>query len=178
MRSFFAIFSALVLLSACESNAVKTVTIDNKFSLDVPEFLEETTLLNDEAILQYHNAAKEFYVIVIEENADTFNLALSESELTETYTPDLTGYANLVFDILTRSIAVTNKTDFKDVKINGLDSRQLEFDGSQEGIGMFGNFSVIRGKVSYYQVFTWTLDKNKSTYSEKMSKMVNSFKEV
>ncbi|PUU68730.1 hypothetical protein DBB36_17300 [Flavobacterium sp. WLB] len=77
----------LVALSSCDQNhsneKFEKKTVENKYSLSVPESLGVTTELNDQASLQLQNQFDEFYVIVIDELKSDFLNAIENNLLTQ-----------------------------------------------------------------------------------------------
>lgn len=77
-------------------------TVENKYSISVPENLGVTTELNKEASLQLQNPLDEFYVIVIDESSSDFVNAIENNLLNAT--PDLDGYYNATLSHLKKLI--------------------------------------------------------------------------
>jgi hypothetical protein len=165
-----------VLLTACESKP-ETVTIKNKYSVDLPSFLSESaTELNKDASLQYENGAREFYVVVIDESRKEFNDVMASGELG--YGADLDGYSQFLVDDVRETIGDTSTVKPVNAKINGLDARLASLAGTVEGLNVYWRVGYIQGKKDYYQVLCWTLLENKDKYDAQMGEIIKSFKEV
>jgi hypothetical protein len=78
---------AFIAFSCDVKEEFKTITIPNQFSLDIPNSFEKVNNLNEAATLQYQNALKEFYVIVMDESKETFDNAVITNQVD--MTPDL-----------------------------------------------------------------------------------------
>lgn len=169
------VFSFFALLVSCDSNKVETVTVKNKYSLELPEFLSEARDLHDKASLQYQNAFKEFYVVVIDEPKQEF---LEVAEGTTDFTPDFNGYHQILRSSLEETIKESEFTPTKDVRINGLKAKTFSLTGKVEEIPIFYDIAYIEGKDTFYQVVIWTLKSSKEKFKEPMDKILSSFKEI
>lgn len=176
-KIYFALF-LLIFVSCAESEKTNTITIEDRYSMEIPEFMTSTTILNSEASLQYMNALKEIYVVVIDENKLMVHQAIDESGLEETYSKDLEGYSKLIVDQNYLNNDNFTLDEYKTSEINGLKIRTTEAIGKVENIDCIFLFGFIEGKNYYYQVSTWTMLARKNTYLKKMYKMIHSFKEL
>lgn len=178
------IFLLLVLtvLFGCngeKSFKFKTVISKNIYSLEVPDFMTESKILHEEASLQYQNLFREFYMVVIDEPIEEFNALIEmEAFLAESYTPNLTGYANLLIDNMESAVDDSEVSEVQDIKINGLPARYFQLTGTVEGIDIFYQIAYLQGKEKYYQLVVWTEQKSKEKYAPAMEKIIMSFKEL
>jgi len=162
-------------LLSCDSNKVETVTVKNKFSLELPSFLSKARDLHNDASLQYQNAFKEFYVVVIDEPKQEF---YDVANTTTDFTPDLNGYYQILKNSLEESISDTQFTPTKDIQINGLKAKTFSFTGEIDNLPIFYDIAYIEGKETFYQVVIWTLKGSKEKFNEPMDKIISSFKEI
>jgi hypothetical protein len=167
---------ALFCLSCNVKEEFKTVTIANKYSIDIPNSFEKVGNLNDEASLQYQNALKEFYVIVIDESKESFNKAIFENQ--SDITPDLEGYYKAIQFNLTEAIKDKKLFEEKTTSINGRKAKVFSVTGNVEGYDIFYRYAIIEGKSNYYQIMLWTEKKKETNYKEMMNRSINSFKEL
>lgn len=145
---------------------VVMTSTDGRSQLTVPTDWSSRTDLNDVAILQAANLAKEQYVIVIDDNkADFTNATLNDhSQIT----------SQLIVDGLT-SPQITQPVP---VTINGYAALQREIHGSFDNINVVYLHTSIETPTRFYQVLTWTL---KSKYAENRSifeQVTQSFQEI
>ena len=172
-------FTILFLfLASCQSaDTLKTVSFEDKYSLEIPAYLTESNILNEDASLQFQNDRKGLYFIVIEEPIDEFNAALEEYELTDVYPFGLNGYSELLIDGLEEEITLSEKSNVVKTTINNLPARLITFKGV---IGIFKGFYSIghfEGKDKYYQVMAWTASDLEAKHRMTMKKIIHSFKE-
>lgn len=175
MHKLCMVFLALVMLAACQqTNDLQTVTVNNQYSIDLPNSLVESKDLNNQASLQYQNLKEEFYVIVIDEPKEEAHAALTEISMPL----NLSGYTKFLMTEFMASVKVSEKSDSKDVEINGLKTVQLDFSGITQDLDVFFKLAYIEGESHYYQIMTWTLSNRKTEHQEKMNALLVSFKEL
>ena len=169
----------IIGLISC-NNEVKnqTVTIDNKYSMELPDYLTKNTKLNAEASLQYMNGIKELYIVVVEMPISGFSQILKSNDLTEDYKNNLEDYSTFCVDYFKESVDVTYVSDPKETTINGLPAILFTVKAKISGYTAYYHFTYIQGKENYYQILTWTLDSKKDEQKENMEAMINSFKEI
>lgn len=172
---------ALLLLVSCgDDEKTETVKIGGKYLLELPSYLTKTKGLNDDASLEYQNAIRELYVVVIDEDKAELQKVLDENELYDIYPNDLDGYTKLVTENFEKGFSLDNPPVSKDIKINGLSAKVMSFEGKVDGIQkmVYYKMAFVEGKNRYYQVMTWTLAERKEKYEPVMQKMIDSFKEM
>lgn len=179
MKKNFIFLGLFLFLMSCQDDAIlETITVDNKYSLDVFTNMSKSTELNDEASLQYQNIFKQLYVVVIDESADQFENIIVKNQLQDDYSADLDGYTKLIVNGFDTDSEIQNHSEPKDITINGLDAKLFEFNGRVNDYDIYYKLAFVKTKKSYYQIMTWTLLDNKEKLKEKMDKMIYSFKEI
>ena len=174
MKKILALSLFTILLS-CDSNEVQTVNIKNQYSLEVPDFLSEAHDLHDDASLQYQNALREFYVVVIDEpKQDFYDIASTTTD----FPADFNGYHQILRSGLEESIQKIEITPSKDTQINGLKAKTFSLTGEIEKIPVYYEVGYVEGKDRFYQVVIWTLKDNQQKYKTQMQKIISSFKET
>lgn len=164
-----------ITLSACDGEP-QTVTIKNKYSVELPSFLSVATDLNDDASLQYENGMREFYVVVIDEPRKDFDDMMINNDLG--YTPDLDGYSQILIDDVRETLHDKNTAKAEKTTINGLEARTTSLTGTVQNLDVYWKVGYIQGKKDYYQVLCWTLTENKDKYDAQMADIIKSFKEL
>ena len=167
---------ALVVISCDVKEEFKTITIADKYSLDIPDSFEKVDNLNDDASLQYQNAFKEFYVIVMDEPKETFDTAVTTNDVD--MTPDLEGYYKSIQLNLKNAIKNIKIFNEKNTEINGRKAKIFSVTGNVEGYDIFYRYALVEGKKEYYQIMLWTEQKKGESYLETMNQSINSFKEL
>lgn len=180
MKRNLILFSAILLLTSCGTGGdkLKTVTVDNRYSISIPSFLTEAKNLNDDASLQYQHALREFYVIVIDEPISDVQNILKDNDLTDLYSDDIGGYSDLVIAGIEQNILAPQKSTPIDTLVNNMPARLFTISGRFDHVDIFYSLGFIAGKERYYQIMTWTLLNKKEQYKEKMSKIIYSFTEI
>lgn len=170
------LLAALTLFLAVScGDDTQTVTVKH-YSLTLPTFLTVTKGLNDAASLQYQNAGREFYVLVIDEPRKTFEDLLKENALG--YEPNLDGYSGLLIESLVEGSGAKEKPAVTAKKINGLDARVTSVKGEVSGEKVFWKIAYVEGKNTYYQVLCWTSQAKQDEYEPQIDAILESFKEA
>jgi hypothetical protein len=180
MKLIIRLFLVVILIVACQGgDTTQLVTIDHKYSVLLPSFLEKSgTTLNEDASLQYLHTWKEFYVIVIDEPKSEIESAIENNQLSDRYSKDIDGYAKLMEEKFDGANIGMQGDDWMPVTINNLSARIKTIRGNSEGVDVFYYFGIIEGKNNYYQVMTWTLAEKEMDYKEQMKNIIYSFKEL
>lgn len=179
MKTLSLLLISLITLSSCSFvEKENVVVIDNKYSMELPDFLSHSTDLHDEASLQYDNRFREFYVLVLDEKIDEMNKVIQQYGLEEVYTKDLDGYANLLLANLEQAVTNMQTSELIDTVINNLPAKYVTITGEVDDVRIFYTIAYLQGKKDYYQVTTWTLDEKEEQYKNRMKKMIATFKEL
>lgn len=171
------LISILFIISCQPTDTVKSITIESKYSLTIPSFLNKTNILNENASLQYFHPLKEFYVIVIDESKSEFHQGIEEFNLANVYQSNFDGFTDLVLDNYKESISISNQLTIIDTIVNGIPAKITSFKGNVDGIDIFYDLGIYEGKTSYYQVLTWTLFSRKVKNIKAMNKILYSLSE-
>ena len=164
-------------LVSCNSRKNEEVIIENKFKINIPIYMSETSSLNENAILQYQSQFRNIYVMVIEDTKDGFHNSLVENEINDQYTNDLEGFAELMFSY-GGFWNVNNEDEIEVTMINGLNAKVIETTNRIEGIDIFYKAALVEGKSSYYQVIAWTSSNKESKNKDDIRKIIDSFTEL
>lgn len=177
--SFFSIIAILFALYSCTNDGdLQEIKVDNRYSISIPGFLTKVSDLNEDASLQYMDALREYYVIVIDEDKEEFHAAIDDPLFENLYSKDIDGYTNLLIDNFESSALVKTKSKITETKINGMPARLVNINASFDGVDVFCSLSYLEGKSRYYQVFSWTLQGNESKYKESLNAIAHTLKEI
>ena len=175
----------VLILSSCfnqeenlSEDEFNTVTIQNDYSVDLPNYMAVAKDLNDDASLQYQNIFKQTYVIVIDELKEEIKESFKLIDAYDENKPFLENYRSFQMQSMAEGIAISNKSEVKPLKINGLDGEIVEFEGNVEGIeqDIFYFLTFIEGTEQVYMMMAWTLKSRKDKYISTFNKMARSFK--
>lgn len=167
---------AVICFSCNVKEEFKTITIEKKYSLSIPDNLEKATKLNDDASLQYQDLFNEYYVIAIDEPKESFSNAIIKSN--SDITPNLEGYYNLITTSLPEKLKNCKLYDQKTNTINGKRVKIFSASGTIEDFDVFYRYAIVEGHADYYQIMLWTEKSKESKYKELMEKTILSFKEI
>lgn len=166
-------FFLLVWMCSCNvETKFETKIIKNLYSIEIPEYMEETNELNSNAnaSLQYKrpSSSREIYVLVIHDD----KTMLGDS------TFELKTYADFSLDEIKQSVSDIKVSEYRELEINGLKAIQTEVTGKFNGAGIFYLVTIIESKSHFYQMFNWTLEENAERYKPDIFRMINSFQEI
>ncbi|MFN8712728.1 MAG: hypothetical protein ACK5Z2_07730 [Bacteroidota bacterium] len=179
MKNITLLLFIALIASSCDLNQKdKTVAVKNKFSLSVPASFSKQKGLHEDASLQYGNLLNEFFVIVVDEPKAEFHSVLEENGLSESFSSDINGYADILIPTYDETIENLRKSDVVDTMINTMPAKILTLSGRVENMNVFYTVAFVEGKDNYYQIMTWTLANRKSRYSDAMKRLVCSLKEL
>ncbi|MCD7971183.1 MAG: hypothetical protein LUG18_00725 [Candidatus Azobacteroides sp.] len=182
VASIFIVCFPIFCFFSCNSFfSLKEVGIENEYNLMVPDFMEPTSMLNENASLQYQNTSKEVYLVVLHNTkGEIGNFFASRGMWKDNDENDL-------FDKFCHFILNNDGSDFLESsdednlqfkEINGRKVKFLENTRTINGIDIFYNVAFIEGEKSFYQIMIWTLKKYKEKYENVMAEMLLSFEEV
>ena len=172
------IVTALLLYSCGAKDSYQTVTVENKYELTLPSFLSKASDLNDDASLQYQNAIREFYAIVIYEPVIDLEEALEEGGLADDYKNDISGYSKLMIDNFKESLTNPVVSKATDTIINNMPAKIVSLKAQIDDLDIFYAIGLYQGEEDYYQLLTWTLANKENRNKEEMNKILYSLKEV
>lgn len=170
MKKIIALGLLFTVLISCNSKTeYQTVTIKNKYSLELPDFLSEVTNLNAGASLQYQNPLREFYVIVLDE---------PKSKFPNQESVNLEAFKTILRNELQTNLNNPKFSSDRDTVINGLKAKLFSLSDNSNNIDIYYQFAYIESKNHFYQILTWTLENRKDQFSLDMNKIIASFKEI
>jgi hypothetical protein len=184
MYKSLALVAIAVFLGSCIQTAEKKEVTDWKtinsenFTIELPSHMKEAKDLHDDAVVQYQNAIKEFYFIVIQESISSFHQALADAELEGEYSSDIDGYAKLVSDKFADNVdEMIKKTEMKKIALKGMDARYFESNAKVNGVDIHYHYGFVQGDTTYYQVLSWTVMGKEKKLNDTMLGILESFKE-
>jgi hypothetical protein len=172
------IFILFIFSSCSNSFEMKNIVMDNRFSVDLPDFLSSSGSLNENNSIQYQNKSRNFYVIIIEQPIDGFHEFLEDFYLSEDYSEDLQGYSQLLLDDFEEEADNMEIISGEDTFINGMEAKVVRFTGEMESQSAYFHMGCYKGKNTYYQIVTWVPLSKKEKYDYILSDIIHSFTEI
>lgn len=162
---------SLTLVSCTHETVFKEVKVNNRYSINIPDYLQPCADIHKDASLQYQNVDKDIYAIVINEKKITM----------QAY--DLDYDLDLYFNSVASRPFLETIKDGKvsppgRQEINGNKAIIAEITGKIEANEVYYRMAVIESPYEYYQVLIWTRAANKDKYLADMTQMIESFKEL
>ena len=165
MKTLFYILLLMLTLSSCEKVKWATVTVNDKYSMQLPNYLESGTFYK-EASLQYKNEEREVYLVVLDESKSAFK------EYGLDY--DLSTY----FKVAASKFDSTGKISPDKIVIGPDSARSAEFKGNISDHDVYYKMVTIESKGNFYKMLVWMLMRDKERYAADVDKIIGSFREV
>jgi hypothetical protein len=140
------------------------------YTLDIPDYMTKTYVLNDVATMQYQNIQREAYTIVIED----------EKALLEYLGIKFVDAADFLDQFIAEyKIESDNRKTSKSTafKSNGNPAAQIELEWTEEVGGFYMLITVVETKTHFYKIMSWTLAENKDKLKYDFQKTAKSLKD-
>ena len=172
-RNLYSVIVAFVLTATFHLSFGQKVNFDEKevghvYHVSIPSYMTKTNSLNTAASLQYLNAAKETYVIVIED---------SKEQLLDAGIP-FNGPTDF-FEHFESSFADQSSTvsPIDELKINGNPAVQVEITKPFGDYKVCYLVTVIESESHFYKMLAWTIEDYKERYMADFKKIAESLRE-
>jgi hypothetical protein len=154
-----------------EETTFHEVKINDLYSVQLPTYLKpSSTLLNDDASLQYSDTIRNFYIIVIDEMRAKLNAKDKNATLVEFFETSTSNIAG--------SLTNVQSSNPEQIKVNGLDAYKITIIGKHDGLTMIYKCCIIESLSHFYQVYCWTIADLLANNEKDMDVTLNSFKEL
>ncbi len=155
--------------------------VNGLYSIEIPDFMTETTTLQPDASLQYNNPFKEKYITVLDETKEDVEAFSSDYGVGDETKSALENYSSMRLQYLTESgITVKSQSKLKSSMINGRKALSTTIDATVPGIteDITYYFTYIEGADHFYMISAWTLLSRKDDFTEEVKVIADSFKEL
>ncbi|WP_090295238.1 hypothetical protein [Flagellimonas zhangzhouensis] len=154
-----------------------TVSVNGEYQVSIPKFMRGTTALNEEASLQYQNALKETYTIIIDEPKAEFIEILKELEEYNDEASPLQNYRAIQMQLLGTTMNMHQQSEPKPNTIHGLESESVEISAHVEGVDEEITYflTFIDGGEKVYMIMSWTFTSYADQYRTTFEMIAESF---
>ena len=168
---------------AIEDDTTQTVSIQNRYSIELPSYTKPLPGLARDASLQYGSRRIGLYIYVVDEKkSDVINVIekrKSEGTLTN---QENTLLSNLAEIIIAGMFNHKEMWDYRNINVNGLEGISFNISNTTTHLGKSittnYHFAFFEGKETLYQICSQVVDGNIETFLHQMEHIVNSFKEI
>ncbi|MCT4583007.1 MAG: hypothetical protein N4A35_16460 [Flavobacteriales bacterium] len=152
-------------------------TVEHRYKIKVPNYLKSTTILNDEASLQYMHMYKEEYLIIIDESKQEFIDAFRALEAYDEEQNTLKNFHEVQTTHLTTAMHLRPTSTPQFIQLRNTAAYFAEFDANIEGTQETASYFIyhVASTERLYTIMLWTLKKNRDIYREKVKKMLSTF---
>lgn len=161
---------------AARAMKTRTVEVSGDYSMDIPQHMKKTTILNEEASLQYLNVYKEMYVIVIDESKENFRDSFERLGEYDTTLSMVQNYRNVQTQLMAEHCTIMERSRPESMHINGLDAEMLTVEARVNGIDVSHLLTFVEGTDNVYFIMAWTMKSKKERYMKDFRTMAKSFK--
>ena len=162
----------LIATSATNLSAQKADFREQKighiYHVSIPDYMTRSYSLNDAASLQYLNAARETYVIVIEDSKDHLLEAGIQFKNPQEF------YDHFEKTFTDKSSKINGK---QQLKINGNPAFQAEITKPFNEYNVHYLITVIESDTHFYKMLAWTIEDYKDQYLADFKRIANSLRE-
>jgi hypothetical protein len=170
MRVLLLISAFILLTSALNSTPFTSQKGGHCYTIDIPDYMVSTYNLNDVASIQYENAAKEAYTIVIEDSkAQLESIGIKFMNPKEFLMQFTSGYLLEAVDRKLGSVS--------EFVSNGYNHSQTEMSWDQDGILFFMVITAVETNTHFYKILSWSIVENKQSLYEDFIKISKSLKD-
>ncbi|MBL0330843.1 MAG: hypothetical protein IPP64_15900 [Bacteroidetes bacterium] len=158
--------------ASCKHETVFTeVKVNNRYSMNIPDYLQPCTDLHKDASLQYQNIEKDVYAMVIDEKKKTMQDYSLDYDL-DTYFNNIAsqGFADNIKD---GKVSIPGRQE-----IDGHKALIAEVTGKLENNEVYYKLGLIETPYEFYQILVWTRASNKEELEPDFVKILESFKEL
>ena len=152
------------------------VRVNNEYEIKLPDYMNETDYLNEDASLQYQNIFKETYIVVIDEPADDFEMTFRDIDMYDESLTLLQNYRDIQMQYFEEELEDYRKIDQHTISINGMDAEVVEADGSIDGVGIAYTNVYVHGRNKIYMILAWTLKERRNKFKNTFDKAIKSFR--
>lgn len=177
-----ALIAIAAILASCNLNKVKyeTYTYEDKFQLDVPEFMSETDDLLDGAPMQFESMEKEMYTLVIDEDKEMLKSVFFSIPEVNKDLPLIEQYCEMQELSTSGLMDITNESGPNKSTINDMDARIMEYEGYPQGLELktYYYIAIVEGVNAIYKITSWCLIADKEKNRPIFEQMAASFQEL
>jgi|GEM_PF-3767751 len=156
-------------------NYVESAIDSLNFSMILPDYMIATSTLQEGQPFQYMNAFKEQYIVASSEDRSLVEPSLKALNYEGKTLFDQ--YVSYYQEVLKKGVKMTSEEPIKSLKIDGLEARWWQFNGTVEGVaqGISYHTVFIESEKEIYLVMAWTLESKKEEFKPIAEKIIKSF---
>lgn len=154
-------FASLILYSCKYAYKDELITVNNQFTMSVPDYLSKADNLKPGADFQYSNRFRNMYVVVFSNKKDK----------------DFQAFYNEQIDVIKKVLDKPTVNDSLPVSIPGAAGVHTEIAGKMQGEMIYYSMQTFETKDKFYQECIWTRSEDrKLKYGKDIQRILSSFK--
>lgn len=156
----------------------KNVTIKNTYQVSIPDYMTEDNTLNDVASLQYANAKKGMYIIIIDESKEVFENTAKKTDIYDFRMSSLENYRKAQLADLDTKVIKLHREKPEIMSIDGVNAEFVITDAKapqhDKAISFFHTF--LEHGDNLYMAMGWTAQSQKLKFKDDVKNIIKSFK--
>lgn len=170
MKSIFSsIIIFLIYITINAQTKFEAYKVGHEFSVSVPEYMTKTKELNSNASIQFMNALKEAYTIVLDESKDDHKLAGIKFNIDDYYDDLMTNFVKGL-----TNVDIGEPMKFKE---KGFNYKQVQMYATSDKVNISYLITCIETEKYFYRIICWTVKENKSKLINDFIKISTSLRE-
>lgn len=151
--------------------AMKQYTVGHPIYVSIPEYMNRTIGLNDDAIFQYKSEVKDVYGYVIEDNKEELKMAeLNYTSINEFYDEFIKGFIEGEEKVKV-STPIQKKGETNSIEVD------VSFYSKEAKTEIFYLIGIVETKTAYYKVLSYCTLEYKAKFKADFQKIIYSLKD-
>ena len=152
--------------------AMKQHTVGHPIYISLPDYMNRTIGLNDNAVFQYKSEVKDVYGYVIEDNKEELKLAeMNFSSITEFYDEFIKGFVEGE-----EKVSQSKPISQKKGDINFIEA-DVSFSRKDAKTEIYYHIGIVETKIAFYKVLSYCTLENKAKFKADFQKILYSLKD-
>jgi hypothetical protein len=157
---------------ALGQTAMKPHTVGHPVYLSLPDYMNRTIGLNDNAIFQYKSEVKDVYGYVIEDNKEELKLAeMNFSSVTEFYEEFIKGFVEGEEKVNQSKPVSQKKGDINFIEVD------VSYYSKEAKTDIYYLIGIVETKTAFYKVLSYCTLENKVKFKADFQKILYSLKD-
>jgi hypothetical protein len=163
-----------------DTSESRKVSVNEQYSMIIPNHLKESKELNDEASLQYADPEAELYIIVIDEPTKDFISTYKQINDWDASMSTLENYRRVQIASMKKKMKFKGKPVIQKTKAGSTSMEIVDFNGKVKGIKSLISYKTgfIESNGFLYLIMSWTIADMKNMHNAEMEEMVKSFRAI
>ena len=167
-----ALILAFITAIAFGQTAMKQHTVGHPIYISLPEYMNRTIGLNDDAAIQYKSEVKDVYGYVIEDNKEELKLAeMNFSSIIEFYEEFIKGFVEGEEKVNQSKPVSQKKGDINYIEVD------VSYYSKEAKTEIYYLIGIVETKTAFYKILSYCTLENKTKFKADFQKILYSLKD-